>query len=376
MRLTVNNTNANTSDTITVTGIELSTSTTGVNLCGTGSATVNGTATAFTVSSNGSQSITLGLGTDGVEIAAGSNKVFYFVVAPFATSSSLTFTVHADGMSDFTKTVNNKTLPRNTLAGASININGVPVPLFQVDASGTKVKFAPGNLRYTSSATYPWSFCEHQYDYNTNNNGDNGVWDYFGWSTDNATAPYGMNPSVANAYYSGNFADWGTAVNNQGNLDTGWRTLSQAEWDYIFNTRLSGVTIGTTTNCRYLKATVCTTKGVILIPDGCTWPSGVTYAAATNFNAADLDYSTNTYDATAWASLEAAGCVFLPAAGYRNGSFVSLGSYYGYYGSYWSSTPSGTSSAYYLYFNESSVKPQNNSNRSAGRSVRLVQNQN
>ena len=369
VRLTVNNTNASGGATITVTGVELSTSTTGVNLCGTGSATVNGTATAFTVSSNGSRSITLGLG-DGVEIAGGGSHDFYFVVAPFATSSSLTFTVHTDGMSDFTKTVNNKNLPRNTLAGASINISGVPVHLFQVDASGTKVKFAPGNLRYTSSATHHWSFCENQYDFNASNNGTNGVWEYFGWSTNTTT--YGMNTSESSSTYSGNFADWGTAVNNQGNLGTGWRTLTSGEWGYIFNTR-PGATINSKANCRYLKATVCNKAGVILIPDGCSWPAGVSYSNATNFNKADLTYTRNSYDAAAWGSLEAAGCVFLPAAGFRKGTFIND---YGPSGFYWSSTPNGDSRAYYLVFDDYTVTPQDDFERYQGRSVRLVQNQN
>lgn len=374
VRLTVNNTNASGGATITVTGVELSTSTTDVNLCGTGSATVDGTETAFTVSSNGSRRITLGLGTDGVEIAAGGSHDFYFVVAPFATQSSLTFTVHADGMSDFTKTVNNKTLLRNTLAGASISISGVPAPplasgLFQVDANGKKVKFALGNLRYTTNAIEHWSFCKHQYDYNSSNIGSNGVWEYFGWSTDGATQ-YGMSTSETNDDYSGKFKDWGTAVDAQGNLGTGWRTLTKEEWGYIFNTR-SGAIIKGTSNCRYLRATVCSKAGVILIPDGCAWPASVSYYNAANFNNETLYYDRNSYNETEWASLEDVGCVFLPAAGSRKGTSVDKN---GADGHYWSSASDDELKAYYLNF-YNNVLPQSNGNRYFGRSVRLVQDQ-
>ncbi len=64
------------------------------------------------------------------------------------------------------------------------------------------------------------------------------------------------------------------------------------------------------------------------------------------------------------------GSIFLPAAGYRDGSdLYSAGSG----GNYWSSTkyPSNTSSAYYLYFNSSGTSTYNY-NRYFGRSVRPV----
>lgn len=381
VKLTVSNTNANATDAITVTGVELSTSNTSVNLCGTGSATVNGTATAFAVSSNGSQSITLGLGDDGVEIAGGSNHVFYFVVAPFATSSSLTFTVHADGMSDFTKTVNNKTLPRNVLAGASISISGTPVPpiaggLFQVDAQGTMVKFATGNLRCTVNGTdTTWNFCENQYDYDVNNNGSNGTWDYFGWSTDNSNGfQYGMSQSttcsMVSNHYKGNFVDWGEAVNNQ--LGSGWRTLTKDEWAYIFNTR-TGATIGSAHDtCRFAFAYVNGVNSIILFPNNedFSWPD---VTIPSNINYRNGWQNASTYDITAWKKLESAGCVLLPAAGYRTGSSIVNDNQAGYY---WTETPGPTNqNAYVVVLQASPVILYIGHSRSDGYSVRLVQNQ-
>ena len=80
-------------------------------------------------------------------------------------------------------------------------------------------------------------------------------------------------------------------------------------------------------------------------------------------------WSTNTYDATAWAKMEAAGAVFLPAAGYRYGMYVYG---VGNYGRYWSSTAIGSDYAWYVDFNENFVSPGDYRHRSSGQSVRLV----
>jgi uncharacterized protein (TIGR02145 family) len=61
--------------------------------------------------------------------------------------------------------------------------------------------------------------------------------------------------------------------------------------------------------------------------------------------------------------------IYLPEAGYR-GCTGSVG-YVGSYGSYWSSTPDGSEDAWNLNFNSSEVSVSN-SDRSDGRSVRLV----
>ena len=60
--------------------------------------------------------------------------------------------------------------------------------------------------------------------------------------------------------------------------------------------------------------------------------------------------------------------IFLPAAGYRNGSSLY---YVGSYGYYWSSTPYDSSLAWSLYFN-SGAQSLGRNYRSYGRSVRLV----
>ena len=65
------------------------------------------------------------------------------------------------------------------------------------------------------------------------------------------------------------------------------------------------------------------------------------------------------------------GAVFLPAAGYRNGTSVNNA---GSNGNYWSSSPytSNVNNAYNVNFNAGNLNPQNNNNRYNGRAVRLV----
>ena len=62
-------------------------------------------------------------------------------------------------------------------------------------------------------------------------------------------------------------------------------------------------------------------------------------------------------------------CVFLPAAGYRNGTGVNN---VGSNGNYWSSSVNNENNAYNVNFNSGNLNPQNNNNRYNGFSVRLV----
>ena len=74
-----------------------------------------------------------------------------------------------------------------------------------------------------------------------------------------------------------------------------------------------------------------------------------------------------------WDLMEAAGCIFLPAEGYREGATVTSG----YYGYYWSSSTNSTSSAINMNFGNGNDCPRFTPNaRHYGRSVRLVRNLN
>ena len=207
---------------------------------------------------------------------------------------------------------------------------------FSVSAT-KKVYFSKGNLRYASGT---WSFFDNQYDYYTSYSTD--AWDKFGWSTSATT--YGMNTSNQNSTYSGNFVDWGAT------MGTGWRTLSSDEWEYLFNTRT--VNNGTGSGKSYtLGQNVNGKLGVVLYPDDYT---GELYTTAKSAN---------------WSDFESAGCVFLPDAGFRNGTSVNLVGSDGYY---WSSTANGTDFAYRVRYVSGVVDPANGSYRLYGHSVRLV----
>lgn len=263
-------------------------------------------------------------------------------------------------------------------------------------ASGKQVTFATGNLQYKATGTGTvndpkWRFAENQYDYvgkaagNTSPSSSQSNWiDLFGWATSGITSPkgntyanpwntsnagnteyakYGSGITTANVNWSDNsnaFAnyDWGkNTIYNNGALDVAaWRTLTNAEWGYLFNTRDNAANLRT-------LATVCNVPGMLILPDGWT-------ASDVSLSITTADYTTNNLDATAWESLECDGAVFLPAAGFRFGMTVNNA---GSNGFYWSSTSYSSTSAYYLYFSAGYLHPQEYHVRCRGVSVRLVQ---
>ena len=109
-------------------------------------------------------------------------------------------------------------------------------------------------------------------------------------------------------------------------------------------------------------------SGVILLPDD--WSTS--YYSLSSTNTANAAYTTNSITSTDWTnSLEAHGAVFLPAAGYREGTSVGNA---GSLGRYWSSSPytSHVEGAYSVFFYAGYLDPAYSSNRYYGYSVRLV----
>ena len=216
---------------------------------------------------------------------------------------------------------------------------------------GTQVHFSRGNLQYIGT----WQFAEHQWDYFGSEQSDDHR-DLFGWGTGDAP----NKVSASGSDYS-TFVDWGSnAITNGGNTANQWRTLKRDEWVYLFNTRT------TTSGIRYAKAVVNDVNGIIVLPDA--WSES--YYALSSTNTATGAYTSNTITSSDWTdSLEAHGAVFLPAAGYRDGTDVNR---VGSNGIYWSATPFDTSNAYNLDFNSNYLYPQDSRYRSNGLSVRLV----
>jgi len=268
-------------------------------------------------------------------------------------------------------------------------------------SSTKKVNFSKGNLQATYNGTdWTWAFAANQWDYIGNAEGNTKVSastpfvsgysgssttvDLFGWVGASSTwmdvAQYGITSSSAtnNTNGYGNNAsealksDWGNTIGS------GWRTLTSDEWQWMLgpsssptpgtNCRTSS-TIGGVANARWVKAVVHSTKGLIIYPDALTWNDATMGTAPTTSNTANNDFTYNTLTDAQWSALEAAGCVFLPAAGFRSQATVAQA---GSRGGYWSSSPNSESYAYRVYFISGNLNPAFGSNRYGGNSVRLV----
>ena len=272
---------------------------------------------------------------------------------------------------------------------------------FTINSSHDQMCFSQGNLQATyNGSAWTWAFAVNQWDYIGNGGSatvgnemvtnsspyisGSGTVDLFGWvgasSTWTDIAMYGITSSVAensNDGYGYNTdtalkSDWGTlAITNGGNAaNSGWRTLTYGEWNYIFNTR-NVSTVNGTPNARYAKARVVGKPGIILFPDSYTHPDDVT--APTSINVKKADFTANNYDPTEWAKMEAAGCVFLPAAGYRLEAKVYD---VGFSGNYWSSSAYSTTwgEVYYVDIMSNGLIVNGYRTRAYGYSVRLVRN--
>ncbi len=305
-----------------------------------GSSEITSTITGMTIS-DGTNSYT-------VNRSAAAGPI-YVAIRP-TTSASIALTAN-DGTSYYTKSLTNKTYEVNNIYPVTWKMEkAYPFTV----AEGKKVAFAPGNLQATyNGSTWNWHFAANQWDCIGNNAGNTsitgdgtisgtGTVDLFGWSTDATT--FGIHNSENGSTYSGAFKDWGEKIG------TGWRTLAQEEWTYLLNTRT--VNGGKGSSHSYtLGQSVNGKSGIVIYPD---------------------NYKGSVYSGTNWDTFEAAGCVFLPAAGSRLGATVTMVNG-GSFGRYWSATSSSTDgSAYHVHFTSIELFPSADFSRATGYSVRLV----
>ena len=291
-------------------------------------------------------------------------------------------------------------------AGIEVNVttevNEIPVGAisgkFTINANGDQVYFSQGNLQYIGSAATPyWKFAENQWDYFGTSTGQNSSEqnvdrDLFGFGTsgwnngnyyyqpydtyeveDHGGSNDGYGPidgtneysySLTGAYAN---ADWGVynAISNGGNMPGLWRTLTDIEWSYVCYSRttLSGI--------RFANAVVNGISGIILLPDD--WSTSVYELNETN--EFEGQYELNMIALDDWSNMETNGAIFLPAAGYRNGTIVRS---VGYWGEYWTSTCDSEIATCVLFWNypdfEDRVGPYvDGAYCCDGLSVRLVQ---
>ena len=297
-------------------------------------------------------------------------------------------------------------------------------PGFFSVSSTKKVIFAPGNLQYLGKAngTGTWRFAEHQYDYmgdgpssgtsfqgnvdytnlgySTYNTGSGSnpptdgdkiaARDLFSWGTSgyNDKYPY-MTSTNSDSYYNGSMVgdnanyDWGVyhsasgssteKITNGGNKS--WRLLTSEEWNYVMNRKNKVYTRDDYKESKklYCDATLkgITTndiKGLIVFPDGWTGD------AFRTIKYQDAGYDKNVFNAVQWAMLEEMGCVFLPAAHFRDGSTIKNVNE----GRYWSSTIQPSVAGEYrggcieFWSGSSLFSVTNKEVRKFGQSVRLI----
>ena len=286
--------------------------------------------------------------------ASATNDPLWVAMKPVSSSQWITF--HAtDGTHKYEKEDTGKTLTAGHMTPLGLKMNqlkeGALWGTFSVGSNDSdKVHFSQGNLKRVSGT---WSFHDNQYD-------ALGSWsstacDLFYWET---TGNYGSEENcVTSTGTSSDVVNWGVnAISNGGNVANAYSTPSTDNWQYLFNSR-SGY------SSKYGSATVCSQHGVVILPDHWTLPTGCFFTSGMSV------WSTNSYDATAWAKMEAAGAVFLPAAGSRYGTGVNDVGLNGYY---WSSTAYYGIYAWDVYFLEDNVDPGYHNRRNYGRSVRLV----
>ena len=291
----------------------------------------------------------------------------------------------------------------NAFYDTGVEINLVPGGAIDGTFSVSKTKkvnFSRGNLIANCEGswdTWVWSFAQHQYDKVETANVSS---DYqsetavglLGWATSGKNLrgtetnyyykPFNTNSNGSsygpNGLYSliasNREGDWGvynsTEIVNGGGYTT-WRTLMKEEWEYLVNfsnnSNYRKVTVNGSKKVPYGKAVVMGVKGFILLPDN--WNGNM----HPNFVYGKSAWA-NVYNSTttpSWAEMETAGVVFMPAAGYREGTTVGQ---INEQGAYWTANSGTDQSSACMFFFDQSEEGVNNVPRNIGMSVRLVRN--
>lgn len=336
-----------------------------------------------------------------LQVFAGDSINVQVPVLPVGSDNHFTIKtyVHKVDQSAVVATIEKAQTTGGALARAGLGYARLATPgLFSVSAS-KKVVISQGNLQYIGSAASPyWKFAETQYGYLGSTTGQNSSdvnkdRDLFGWGTsgwnngntnfmpyNTATTSSTYGPKSGSTYYdlTGDYdkSDWGVynAIYNGGNRAGMWRTPADGEWTYLFANRTSATS-------KYGCAKVNDVAGLIILPDDFTDPMTNSGSAAFVSAESSIEFTLNTYSIVNWVKMEAAGAVFLPFAGYRNGTTVQYTAYTSTYGCnlcYWSSTHKGSNSAYHIYFSLSSYGTKGLNTHNSyngvpyGQSVRLI----
>jgi len=394
----------------TVTKIVLTSKTGSEKLWGvfTADCTSNDPIPSYKSDGGGGNSITLDCSANGGVTLSSTPTYFCISVPPGTMQSGFTVKIY-NGESIIYQQRTISAMPENLIQRSRIRlIKSMDISMgFSVE-EGRHVLFAPGNLQWSAknggttptthavadggTAAGTWRFAENQWDIIGSDNANisqtyEGWIDIFGWATSGYNEKNPYMTSKHNSDYgdgsndiAGTYYDWGVYndIYNPSTESTDpygtWRLLTADEWKYVIEQR------STKSGKRFAKANVHGINGLLLVPDN--WNTA-TYTL-NNYDVHTAAFNSNVIsDTDVWETLENAGCVFLPAAGYREEKNTDYSIYpmqVNEYGYYWSSTPAyvydqgSTHSIRYHFFNEGTSNSQSNyyGNRYRGESVRLA----
>ncbi len=268
------------------------------------------------------------------------------------------------------------------------------------------VTFAPGNLQCHNTnikSERTWYFASEQYEIIGTDNvnggsvikipyasGDYGYenttakeqqlgdkTDLFYWSETKDHA-YGVSYTSYENDVTGSFVDWGNLIIG-GDAANTWSTLTYDEWCYLIYDRTNASNLYGV--AKIIDARVVGGKngvddtgygvnGVILLPEKWVCPQGITFKPGVSPGNGMTWYDDHqTFTLDQWKKMEAAGAVFLPAAGFR-----STWKMYNVQHScgYWSSSSYSNTQASHFGFNSAEVYVKRDNGRHYGRAVRLA----
>ena len=213
---------------------------------------------------------------------------------------------------------------------------------FTINSVGMQVEIADANI-VLQSHSFAWSFGTP-----TGMVGEAAVLggapsetlDLFGWSGDTYRL-WGVSALTASSVYEGAFLDWGQNI-SVGEGEEAWNTLTAEEWEYVLTGRHNAASLQG-------YATIDGVGGLVILRDS----SSLTIQSS--------------YTSAEWASVQADGAVFLPAAGERKGGqTVDLSR-----GVYWTATPVGTTQAKCLVIDNAGARIESK-DRACGGAVRVA----
>lgn len=282
-------------------------------------------------------------------------KVYYVILPVFSADAELAIKFYGNNGDAMTVKVNTNgaTTPGHLFTKA-ITVAYPEYLYFTVNKTTNKrVMFAETNLKWNGSNMIfaPSHAMENHWD-------ENNV-DLFCWNIDpeiarslNGGTTFGdkLFTNVAGFKVQGGTADY-------------WRTLTTAEWGVIFDREDLATANGVNRMCGCMK--LGGIKGFVIIPDNYkSFGNGPEVTIQAGYIDAD-----DSYDATTWAAMVAAGARFFPVTSCRNAAAINPDAMN--FGGYWAGDPV-PDGAGRMYFSPAGWGVNTSNNLNEGKAIRLV----